>query len=472
MVERFGARLKYEDELAAEMRQCEEQLELMYIKREQRKQQRVRDEEQRRKEEEERRARKAAKKEEERRVKRHETELKKIEEAIQRRKTEYLEIKRLDTIKLQSMKEEMDKVGAELQKVMAKRDRARKIRQMIRKEETEKEHDEIKEKIQMQPDVKDEILMDQKIGFNTTSDELHRSQFPTPIPIPHADDVEVPGICIAESHCGIPPLETCSITSASTPLPSTVVEELQTACSLEPYCDVTRYEATPTLSDATPALLGSDRPVIPRTMKNPVDFNDSQDRIRMPIMCDVKEIPTAFVSESCCDVTSTEAAPSLVHVVPALVVPSHLALNDPLHLTVTDEVDLDGRQDRTLKPVLSEVQADPHLSHLQHGCDGPDESVKSNTEVHKVIPKLADMTLCKAEVPQNRADEFVQAAHLAIPYLSKSHASHTVQIVRLLYCYASTLVSKIFYCVSLCLLYVMYCSILLRYCTYLHPCSV
>ena len=231
-----------------------------------------------------------------------------------------------------------------------------------------REQDEKKEKIHIQPDVKEEILMDQKIGFNTTSDELHRSQFPTPIPIPHADDVEVPGICIAESHCGIPPLETCSITSASTPLqvatvnivPSTVVEELQTACSLEPYCDVTRYEATPTLSDATPALLGSDRPVIPRAMKNPVDFNDSQDRIRMPKMCDVKEIPTAFVSESCCDVTSTEAAPSLVHVVPALVVPSNLALNDSLDLTVTDEVDLDDHQDRTLKPVLSEVQEDSH----------------------------------------------------------------------------------------------------------------
>ena len=139
---------------------------------------------------------------------------------------------------------------------------------------------------------------------------------------------------------------------------------------------------------------------------------------------------------------------------------------------MADEVDLDDRQDRTLKPVLSEVQADPHLSHLQHGCDGPDESVKCNTEVHEVKLKLADMTLCKAEVPQNRAVDFVQAAHLAIPYLSKSHASHTVQIVRLLYCYASTLVSKIFYCVSLCLLYVMYCSILLRYCTYLNPCSV
>ena len=69
MTERFGARLKYEDELAAEMRQCEEQLELMYLKRKLRKQQKERDEEQRLKEEEERRSRKAAKIEEERRVK-------------------------------------------------------------------------------------------------------------------------------------------------------------------------------------------------------------------------------------------------------------------------------------------------------------------------------------------------------------------------------------------------------------------
>ena len=500
MAERFGARLKYEDELVAEMRQCEEQLELMNLKKKQRKQQKDRDEEQRLKEKEKKRARKEEKKrliKEE--IRQLELEEQRLQEAMRQREREYEEKKQLDALKFERMTAEMKKVVAELKEEKsrgdraiearriqrneetAKRDNARKVREMKRKEAVaSREQDEKKEKIQMQPDVKDEILMDQKIGFNTTLDELHRSQFPTPIPIPHADDVEVPGICIAESHCGIPPLETCSITSASTPLhvatvnivPSTVVEELQTACSLEPYCDVTRYEATPTLSDATPALLGSDRPVIPRTMKNPVDFNDSQDRIRMPIMCDVKEIPTAFVSESCFDVTSTEAAPSLVHIVPALVVPSHLALNDPLHLTVTDEVDLDGRQDRTLKPVLSEVQADPHLSHLQHGCDGPDESVKCNTEVHEVKLKLADMTLCKADVPQNRADEFVQAAHLAIPYLSKSHASHTVQIVRLLYCYASTLVSKIFHCVSLCLLYVMYCSILLRYCTYLNPCSV
>ena len=500
MAERFGARLKYEDELVAQMRQCEEQLELMYLKKKQRKQQKERDEEQRRKEKEKKRARKEEKKrliKEE--IRQLELEEQRLQEAMRQREREYEEKKQLDALKFERMTAEMEKVVAELKEEKsrgdrarearriqrneetAKRDNARKVREMKRKEAVaSREQDKKKEKIQMQPDVKDEILMDQKIGFNTTSDELHQSQLPTPIPISHADDVEVPGICIEESHCGIPPLETCSITFASTPLnvaavnivPSTVVEELQTACILEPYCDVKRYEATPTLSDATPALLGSDRPVIPRTMKNPVDFNDSQDRICMPIMCDVKEIPTAFVFESCCDVTSTEAAPSLVHDVPALVVLSHLALNDLLHLTVTDEVDLDGRQDRTLKPVLSEVQANPHLSHLQHGCDGPDEAVKCNTEVHEVKLKLADMTLCKAEVPQNRADEFVQADHLAIPYLSKSHASHTVQTVRLLCYCASTLVSKIFYCVSLCLLYVMYCSILLRYCTYLNSCSV
>ena len=166
MAERFGARLKYEDELAAEMRQCEEQLELMYIKREQRKQQRVRDEEQRRKEEEERRARKAAKIEEERRAKRHETELMEIEEAIQHREREYTESKRLDTIKLRRMKEEMEKIQAELREVTSKRDRARKVREMKRREAVaKKEQDEKKERIQMQPDVKDEILMDQKMSF-------------------------------------------------------------------------------------------------------------------------------------------------------------------------------------------------------------------------------------------------------------------------------------------------------------------
>ena len=292
MTERFGARLKYEDELAAEMRQCEEQLELMYLKRKLRKQQKERDEEQRLTEEEERRARKAAKKEEERRVKRHETELKKIEEAIQRRETEYLEIKRLDSIKLQSMKEEMDKVGAELQKVMARRDSARKAREIKRQEALAKREDDekFKENMQRQSDVKVETLnlKDQHIGFHKTSDELHK--FQTPITIPHADDVEVPGICIAKSHSGIPSLETCSIPSASIPPHVATVKIVQSSIVL------------------------------------------------------VEGIQTACRPEPCCDVTSTESAPSQLSVVPVLVLPANLALNDSLDLTVTDEVDLDDHQ--------------------------------------------------------------------------------------------------------------------------------
>ena len=403
MAERFGARLKYEDELSAEMRQCEEQLELMYIKREQRKQQRVRDEEQRRKEEEERRARKAAKREEERRVKRHETELKKIEEAIQRRETEYLEIKRLDTIKLQRMKEEMDKVRTELQKVMAKRDRARKIRQMKRKEETEREQDEMKEKMQRQPDVKDETLKDHNIGFHRTSDELR--QYQTPILIQHTDKVLVN------------------------------VHEIS---KFEYHYDVTRTEGM--LSPGVDAVQ---------------ELVASQDRVLPEIM------------------------------------------------TVIDEVDLDDGQDEHPKPELSNVQAGLHLNEDHH--DEHEESEGCSTEVFDARTNLEDKTLYKADAHQNRVVADEQATHPAIPcipdsqesldyiadafqqrpveveqvatsvmpYLSDPHASHTVHIVllSLLYCYASTLVGKIFHCVSLCLLYVIYCSILLRYCTYLNPCS-
>ena len=299
MAERYGGGL-YVDAHTAEIRRQEEQLKHAIMKKEEK---RARKEEKKRLIREE--------------IRQLELEEQRLQEAMRQREREYEEKKQLDALKFERMTAEIEKVVAELKEEKSRGDRAREARRIQRKEETAKrdnarkvremkrkeavasrEQDEKKEKIQMQPDVIDKILMDQKIGFNTTSDQLHRSQFPTPIPIPHADDVEVPGICIAESHCGILPLETCSITSASTPLhvatvnivPSTVVrKELQTACSLELYCDVTRYEATPTLSDATPALLGSDRPVIPRTMKNPVDFNDSQDRIRMPIMCDVKK---------------------------------------------------------------------------------------------------------------------------------------------------------------------------------------
>ena len=393
MAERFGARLKYEDELAAEMRQCEEQLELMYIKREQRKQQRVRDEEQRRKEEEERR------------VKIHETELKKIEEAIQRRETEYLEIKRLDTIKLQRMKEEMDKVGAELQKVMAKRDRARKIRQMIRKEETEKEQDEMKEKMQRQPDVKEETLKDSNIGFHRTSDEL--CQFQTPILIPHADEVLV---------------------------------NVHEFSKLECPCDVTRTEAMPPL----------------------VDASTSPNVLILPVL--------------------------------------------PEHPIVTADVDLDDGQGEHPKPVPSNVQPSPHLN-KDHLCHEHEESELCSTiDVLDARINSNDTTMTQADVSQTNAAPVEAAAHPAILYIPDSQDAtvrlldvsqnmnrstieqvvqpvvsylpephdqfdHTVQIFRL-YCFSCTSVNKIFYCVSLCLLYVLYCSIVLRYCTYLSPCLV
>ena len=431
MAERFGARLKYEDELVAEMRQCEEQLELMYLKR---KQQKERDEEQRLKEKEKKRARKEEKK---RRIKEEirqlELEEQRLQEAMRQREREYEEKKQLDALKVERMTAEMEKVVAELKEEKSRGDRAREARRIQRNEETAKrdnarkvremkrreavarrEQDDKKEKIQMQPDVKDEILMDQKIGFNTTSDELHRSQFPTPIPIPHADDVEVPGICIAESHCGILPLETCSITSASTPLhvatvnivPSTVVEELQTACSQQPCCDVTRIEATP----------------------------------------------------------------SVVHEAPVLIISEHLVQSETM--IVTDEKNFDSSQDEIQLSALCNEQTGLYTQTC-HQSDNHQVFERCSTEVHRVELNHDDTSLCKADVPQSRTVRVVQVAHIAILYLPESCVDHTVQMsVMLLYYCASTLVSKIFYCVSLCLLYVMYCSILLRYCTYLNPCSV
>ena len=406
MAERFGARLKYEDELAAEMRQCEEQLELMYIKREQRKQQRVRDKEQRRKEEEERRARKAAKIEEERRVKRHETELMEIEEAIQHREREYTESKRLDTIKLRRMKEEMEKTQAELREVTSKRDRARKVREMKRREAVvKKEHDEKKERMQRQPDVKEETVKNPNIGFHRTSDEL--CQFQTPILIPHADEVLVN------------------------------VHEFN---KLECLCDVTRTEAMPPLVDAS---------TLPNVLILPV----------------LPELPT-----------------------------------------VTAEVDSDDGQDEHPKPVPSNVQSSPHLNkdHLCHEhekselcstIDVLDARINSNgttmtqadvsqtnaapveAAAHPAIldiPDSQDATVCLLDVSQNMTrSTHEQVVQPVMSYLPEPHDQfdHTVQMFRL-YCFSCTSVNKIFYCVSLCLLYVLYCSIVLRYCTYLSPCLV
>ena len=307
MAERYGRGL-YVDAHTAEIRRQEEQLKQAIMKKEE----------------------KRARKEEKKRIIREEIrqlelEEQRLQEAMMQREREYEEKKQFDSLKSERMIAEMEKVVAELKEEKSRRDRAREARRIQRKEETAKrdnarkvremkrreavasrEQDEKKEKIQMQPDVRDEILMDQKIGFNTTSDELHRSQFPTPIPIPRADDVEVPGICIGGSHCGILPLETCSIKSASTTphvatvniVPSTVVEELQTACSQEPYCDVTRIEATPSLVHESSVLIVSEHPVLPETMivKDEKDFDSSQDEIQLSALCDEQ---TGLYTQTC-----------------------------------------------------------------------------------------------------------------------------------------------------------------------------
>ena len=105
-------------------------MELMILKRKQRKQQKERDEEQRLREEEERRARKAAKKGEERGVKAREVE------ARRHREAKYLESrsKRLNASKLQQIREEMEKIQAELKEETSKRDHARNARVLKRKE--------------------------------------------------------------------------------------------------------------------------------------------------------------------------------------------------------------------------------------------------------------------------------------------------------------------------------------------------
>ena len=302
MAERFGARLKYEDELAAEMRQCEEQLELMYLKRRQRKQQRDRDEKQRLKEEEERRARKAAKIEEERRVKRHERELMEIEEAIQHREREYTESKRLDTIKLRRMKEEMEKIQAELREVTSKRDRTRKVREMKRRE----------------------------VDLDDGQDE-----HPKPVPSNVQSSPHLNKDHLCHEH------------------------EKSELCS----------------TDVLDARINS---------------NDT--------------------TMTQADVSQTNAAP---------------------------------------------VEAAAHPAILD-------------------IPDSQDATVCLLDVSQNMNRSTIeQVVQPVVSYLPEPHDQfdHTVQMFRL-YCFSCTSVNKIFYCVSLCLLYVLYCSIVLRYCTYLNPCSV
>ena len=149
-------------------------------------------------------------------------------------------------------------------------------------------------------------MNDHQIGFHKTSDELH--QFHTPIPIPYADDLEVPGICIAESHSGIPPLETCSITSASIPphvatvnmVQSSIGAEIQTACRPKPYCDVTSTKEIPPLDTAATAFAVSVPLVLPEspTMTDKVNLDDCHDRSLMPVLSNVQADPHPIHSPS------------------------------------------------------------------------------------------------------------------------------------------------------------------------------
>ena len=145
-------------------------------------------------------------------------------------------------------------------------------------------------------------------------------------------------------------------------------------------------------------------------------------------------------------------------------------LSDP-HANHTVQIVLGPVEVEQVATSVMSYLSDPHANHTVQIVLGPVEVEQVATSVMSYLSDPhANHTVQIVLGPV----EVEQVATSVMSYLSDPHANHTVQIVlvMLLYCYASTLVSKIFYCVSLCLLYVMYCSILLRYCTYLHPCSV
>ena len=69
----------------------------------------------------------------------------------------------------------MEKIQAELKEETSKRDHARNARVLKRKEAVVKKvQDEKKDKMQRQPNVKEETLKNMKIRFHRTSDELHQ----------------------------------------------------------------------------------------------------------------------------------------------------------------------------------------------------------------------------------------------------------------------------------------------------------
>ena len=234
------------------------------------------------------------------------------------------------------------------------------------------------------------------------------------------------------------------------------------------------------------------------------ELQQSQTSTSIPHADDV-EVHGINRHESHSDVTRAASTLSLIHDVPVFVLSDELMLPG----NVTDEVDCHDCQSKLLMtlPVIMDEQAASQHQSTDHRCSDCKDSERYSMEVF-VARSSSDVTaLYQADIPHKITDVVEQAVHPAIPNLPHSHDStacvvhslmkivaakqevhhpvvpglpeshdhHTVllvMIIRLLYCYANTPVSKLFYCVSLCLLYVLYCSIVLRFCTYLCPCSV
>ena len=494
MAERFGARLNYEDELVAEMRQCEEQLELMYLKRKQRKQQKERDEEQQLKEEEERRARKAAKKEEERRARKeekkrlireeirqlelaeqrqqeamrredeerrarkaakqeeerrvkieremvHQLKLAEIEETIRQREREFQERKQLDTMKLQQMKEEMERVQNELKTEMAKRDRAKKARHIKRKE-AEAQTD--LERIESETSLNDEMKCTQ------TDVELFQSK----------DRIELDKASITVVNTLEQPISLCIFND---------VEETHPASMFEPCNDVTKTEVTLIdVPDAVPDIVIFEDLALPEpiTVTDEKYFDNCRGETQLSAPSDEQASYQHQSTHHRCDDCRNSDRYSI----------------DVLDARSSSDVTALCQADISHKiPDLVEQAGYPVISYLPDSHESVDCLVDAFQQRPVEVEQVATSVMSYLSDPHaNHTVQIVlgpveveQVATSVMSYLSDSHANHTVQIVlvMLLYCYASTLVSKIFYCVSLCLLYVMYCSILLRYCTYLSPCS-
>ena len=234
------------------------------------------------------------------------------------------------------------------------------------------------------------------------------------------------------------------------------------------------------------------------------ELQQSQTSTSIPHADDV-EVHGINRHESHSDVTRATSTLSLIHDVPVFVLSDELMLPG----NVTDEVDCHDCQSKLLMtlPVIMDEQAASQDQTTDHRCSDCKDSERYSMEV-LVARSSSDVTaLYQADIPHKITDVVEQAVHPAIPNLPHSHDStacvvhslmkivaakqevhhpvvpglpeshdhHTVllvMIIRLLYCYANTPVSNLFYCVSLCLLYVLYCSIVLRFCTYLCPCSV